>query len=281
MREFRLSPRLRRILIIDSLIIVLMTVTGPFGTYNELSALIRLTYWAAAIGGCGLLFHTTANALLDAKWLANWPRLPRLGLAAMLAAIPAAALIGLIEVTLRGAAIPDHYHLLWFWLCITLIYLPLGLVHFVLFEPRPTTAEPETADPSQASPFLERLPRELGRELISISMQDHYALAITARGSAMILIRFADAVRELASYPGAQIHRSHWIARGYAVRIVKDGKRAMIELTDGRRLPVSRPYLDDAKKLISEQSGAAKPAASLGTAAGGPLGPVETSSNPA
>ncbi|HTV68206.1 MAG TPA: LytTR family DNA-binding domain-containing protein [Rhizobiaceae bacterium] len=280
MREFHLSPRLRRILIVDSLIIVLMTVTGPFGTYNELSAPVRFAYWAAAIGGCGLLFHITANYLLGAAWLANWPRLPRLGLAAILAAIPAAGLIGLIEVTLRGAAAPDHYHLIWFWLCITLIYLPLGIVHFVIFEP-PHSAPAAGAEERPAdSPFLDRLPRELGRELISLSMQDHYALATTARGSAMILIRFADAVRELASYPGAQIHRSHWVARGYAVRIARDGKRTLIELTDGRRLPVSRPYLEDARTLISERPATASPGSTARAAPGGSLRTAETPSNP-
>ena len=65
----------------------------------------------------------------------------------------------------------------------------------------------------------------------------------TDRGSVMILIRFSDAVRELAGHPGAQVHRSHWVASGQAKRILREKNRTMIELVDGRRLPVSRPYL--------------------------------------
>ena len=42
----------------------------------------------------------------------------------------------------------------------------------------------------------------------------------------------------------------HWVAAGQAKQILHEKNRAMIELVDGRRLPVSRPYFRDAKKLI-------------------------------
>jgi DNA-binding LytR/AlgR family response regulator len=85
-------------------------------------------------------------------------------------------------------------------------------------------------------------------------MQDHYVRVTTSRGSVMVLIRFSEAVRELAGYPGAQVHRSHWVASGQAKRILREKDRRMIELVDGRRLPVSRPYLDEARKLVSVDS---------------------------
>ena len=72
----------------------------------------------------------------------------------------------------------------------------------------------------------------------------------TDRGSVMVLIRFSDAVKELAGHPGAQVHRSHWVASGQAKRILREKNRTMIELADGRRLPVSRPFFDDARKLV-------------------------------
>jgi hypothetical protein len=48
----------------------------------------------------------------------------------------------------------------------------------------------------------------------------------------------------------AQVHRSHWVASGQAKRLVREKDRRMIELVDGRRLPVSRPYLEEARKLV-------------------------------
>ena len=56
---------------------------------------------------------------------------------------------------------------------------------------------------------------------------------------------------KIAGYPGAQVHRSHWVAAGRAKRILHEKNRTMIELVDRRRLPVSRPYFDDARKLVS------------------------------
>jgi DNA-binding LytR/AlgR family response regulator len=91
-------------------------------------------------------------------------------------------------------------------------------------------------------------------------MQDHYVEVTTSRGSAMVLIRFSDAVGELAGYPGAQVHRSHWVASGQAKRLLRDKDRRMIELVDGRRLPVSRPYLDDARKLVGVNAALAESA---------------------
>jgi hypothetical protein len=44
-----------------------------------------------------------------------------------------------------------------------------------------------------------------------------------------------------SGYRGARIHRSHWVAAGQARRILREKNRRMIELVDGRRLPVSRP----------------------------------------
>ena len=53
---------------------------------------------------------------------------------------------------------------------------------------------------------------------------------------------------------GRQVHRSHWVAAGQAKQILREKNRTMIELADGRRLPVSRPYFHDARKLVSEGS---------------------------
>ena len=250
MRENRFSQGWRRRLAIDGSLVVLLTLTGPFGTFVDLPAPLRLAYWAIAVGGCSLLMHVVIGAVLRARWLADWPDLPRIALGSMLAAFPGAALIGLLERTMRhNNAVFDHY--LWFWFCVAAIGFPVAVIQFARFrslEPKlPVGSEPDAPDIR----FLQRLPREKGRQIISLSMQDHYVRVTTDRGSVMILIRFSDAVRELAGHPGAQVHRSHWVAAGQAKQILHEKNRTMIELADGRRLPVSRPYFRDAKKLVS------------------------------
>lgn len=100
----------------------------------------------------------------------------------------------------------------------------------------------EDATP-KAVPFLRRLPEKLGRDLLRVSVYDHYVEAHTRRGHELILIRFSDALTELEGYDGLQIHRSHWVAREAVNRIVRGESRSlMVELQDGTHLPVSRSH---------------------------------------
>lgn len=91
--------------------------------------------------------------------------------------------------------------------------------------------------------FMERLPRHLREsELWALKAEDHYLLAITSRGEALIRLRMADALLELGGVEGAQTHRSWWIARR-AMRGVKKGEgRVALTLPDGREVAVSRAY---------------------------------------
>jgi LytTr DNA-binding domain len=251
MRENRLSQGWRRRLAIDASVVILLTLTGPFGTFVDLPAPLRLAYWTIAAGGCGLLMHVVVGAALAAPWLADWPRIPRIALGSMLAAVPGAALVGVLETIMRhNNSVFDHY--LWFWVCVAGVGFPLSVFHYATFGSRPLKlpvgSEPDAPDIR----FLHRLPLEMGRQIISLSMQDHYVRVTTDRGSVMILIRFSDAVRELIGHPGSQVHRSHWVAAGQAKQILHEKNRTMIELTDGRRLPVSRPYFHAARKLVSD-----------------------------
>ena len=96
--------------------------------------------------------------------------------------------------------------------------------------------------------FLERLPvKYRTADLHAISSEDHYLRVHTSLGEALILMRLADAVRELASADGLQVHRSWWVAK----QGVQDEKRAdgrsLLVLPSGTEVPVSRSYRAKAK----------------------------------
>jgi len=104
-------------------------------------------------------------------------------------------------------------------------------------------------DPAiQRSPFLSRL-RQLGRtRLIRISASDHYLDVYSDQGHEMLRMRLADAVRELAAYPGLQVHRSHWVAtRMVDKKIARDGKVFLI-MDDGFEVPVSGRFVENLEK---------------------------------
>ena len=69
----------------------------------------------------------------------------------------------------------------------------------------------------------------------------------TSAGSALLLMRLSDAIAEAGDTKGLQIHRSHWVALDAVRAVRRDGQRAVLTLTDGRDLPVSRANLDKVK----------------------------------
>lgn len=101
-------------------------------------------------------------------------------------------------------------------------------------------AEPEPAGIATAN-FMDRLPAHLaGSELWALKAEDHYLQVLTSKGSTLIRLRMADALRELGAVPGAQTHRSWWVARA-AVRSVRKGEGSVsLVLPDGLEVPVSR-----------------------------------------
>ena len=102
---------------------------------------------------------------------------------------------------------------------------------------------PDAGIPGNA--FLKRIPARLGQNLLHLHMQDHYLEVHTDRGSDLLLMRFRDALREVEDLDGAQVHRSHWVARAALERIGRRNGRIVLHLVDGTEVPVSRTFTAD------------------------------------
>lgn len=94
-----------------------------------------------------------------------------------------------------------------------------------------------------AQMFLERLPvKYRSATLYAVSAEDHYLRVHTSMGEDLILMRFADALRELSGAQGLQTHRSWWVAHeGVADTERKDGRLALV-LKSGGTASVSRTH---------------------------------------
>lgn len=114
------------------------------------------------------------------------------------------------------------------------------------FAPPPGTSQDLAGDDAS---FLRRLPETLGRDLKWVSADDHYLQVQTALGAERLLMRFRDALEELAELDGMQVHRSHWVARPAAVALRRDGRKYRLVTSCGNELPVSRSYLPDLAHL--------------------------------
>ena len=109
--------------------------------------------------------------------------------------------------------------------------------------PAPPALEPP-ANPAgtPVRPFFDRLPAEMGYEIIYVKTEGHYLRVYTKAGTSRLLLRFADAVAELSNL-GMQVHRSYWVALDQVVGLVKRDNRMMLRLTGNYEVPVSRTYV--------------------------------------
>ncbi|HEX8643908.1 MAG TPA: LytTR family DNA-binding domain-containing protein [Allosphingosinicella sp.] len=98
------------------------------------------------------------------------------------------------------------------------------------------SATPQMPPPAPG-PFAEALPLPLRCAVIeALEAEDHYVRVHTAAGSALVRMRFRDALASLGDRPGLRPHRSWWVAEGAILAL---GKRNIL-LGCGIEVPVSR-----------------------------------------
>jgi len=101
--------------------------------------------------------------------------------------------------------------------------------------------------------FLDRLPPEVGRDVIYLKVSGHYITVVTTAGSGILLMRFADAVAELEG-AGMQVHRSFWVAYRHVTAVEQREGRTVVCLTGGVVVPVSRTFVAAVRAAATRQS---------------------------
>ncbi|WP_375175489.1 LytTR family DNA-binding domain-containing protein [Pseudooceanicola sp.] len=217
---------------------VILGLAGPFGTAGALPVPALMVYWitVAAIG----FFLGTGVATLTAESLRAWnaPRWP-----SVLLAGAATGLVNLLALLLINWLVfrlsPTNAAYFWAIAPNVVIISMIISAAFVAIEDHLNARDTPGAPPR----ILDRLPLEKRGALISLSVQDHYVEVATNKGSELILLRLSDAMAEVGDTPGLQVHRSHWVALKAVRAARRDGARAILTLSNGTEIPVSRTYL--------------------------------------
>lgn len=234
---------------------------GPFGTYEAMDFWERTVFWMLDILGGLAILLPILHVFFHSRLVALIPPLPRFVMGVALGALPTSAYITVLFGTIGADLhITTPFPLL--FVQVTLFSCTLLIVEFVLWpmlfgasdpHPAPPAAPPPAPGPQPVA-LLSRLPAELhAGEILSISMQDHYAEVTTTKGAALILMRLADAMDLLEGCPGLRIHRSHWVALEAVEGVDKAGRRTEVVLSDGRRLPVGATYLNAVQTALGGQ----------------------------
>lgn len=204
--------------------------------------------------------HVAASRLPPFDRLGPWPQIVLSGLAGALLFTPVA--VGLDRIFPVGQVAKDQEEGAWAFLGefvglappMVIVWLALNGARFlrlndpaegVVPEPVPSEAAasgPNTTGPEAGAEFWSRVPKRLGRDLVSLSAELHYIRVVTTAGEDLVLFSFGRAVELLGTQPGMRIHRSHWIALDHVAAIERDGERVSCRLDTGDALPVSRPY---------------------------------------
>ncbi len=113
------------------------------------------------------------------------------------------------------------------------------------------TALPVTQTAIPRTPLHQRLPGNLGDDIVSLQAQDHYVDVTTTAGHELILMRLVDAERELQALPGLRVHRSWWVAQSHITAVKREGNRVQLLLDTGAVVPVSRSRLSALRKVLA------------------------------
>lgn len=244
------STPYKMVLVIASIVAlsVLFSFLGVFDT-NTMPFLRRILFWGSTIG---------AGAVVTLSLIRRGNNLRKRSIAFQLVALSTAASIAVVfvlaafdEEQLGSWPLANwvYQYLLAFSIALfinTGVYITLKALGWISSD-KPSIIN---AQPPELS-FLERLPAKYcGAELYAVSSEDHYVRVHTNCGEELILMRFADALKELNSVDGIQTHRSWWVARsGVRDSICQEGKYRLI-LKSGALAPVSRSY----SKVVRERN---------------------------
>jgi len=87
--------------------------------------------------------------------------------------------------------------------------------------------------------WSDRLPAELGRDVIAVASELQYLRVWTTRGCGLILGALADVEAEESDH-GLRVHRSWWVVGRHVVSVRRTGQGAVCLMSNGREVPVSR-----------------------------------------
>ena len=248
-------------LAISCAFVLFFTVAGP-GSDLLTDPLQRAAYFGLICALAWPLGHCTAMALL---YCLRRCRPVHLVLASLAAGLYVAANIATVAYALdrlmRPHGPPPPAWPLFYVRAAVASVVHFGLIHYLAVQLAKLRQLPEQRSETNRSPviesvpsgrFLDRLPEEVGRDVVYLTVNGHYINVVTTAGSAAVLMRLADAVAELGDL-GLQVHRSFWVANRHVTEVVRREGRTVLQVTGGTEVPVSRTFLAAVRKLAEDK----------------------------
>ena len=227
---------------------LLLGFLGPFGSNPAYPTATRYAFWLG-LTVAGVVAAVAAEAVL--------PRLRagaiRIGAVALVSALPMTFVVAWTMSLLQPGRVftPQQLPALFAAVAavqLLIVYATTTTARTVDSPERPSYApalpEPgaEALPAAFPSALLSRLPAGIGSDIVALETEDHYLRVHAADGSALILMRMADAVALLDPRLGLQVHRRWWVAEGAVAGVQTEGQRLFLCLNNKSLVPVGRTF---------------------------------------
>ncbi len=210
--------------------ICLLTIAGPFGTYDSLSVFERAAYWGLIVSLAIVI--VTAIKIVVASSL---PKLSYWQNGVLVSAVFTVLYSPILIVLGHTMAGREHVHFIPIWMSFLIVFgvaMAIVQIRYLLL----------SQEVVGSARLFDRFSDKSVKQIYRVTVRDHYVDVFTDRGTETLLMRFSDAIAELDGIKGNQVHRSHWVACAAMVRLDRSNGKYLLVLKDGSTVPVSRSF---------------------------------------
>jgi LytTr DNA-binding domain len=229
---------------------LLLGFLGPFGSYPSYPTTTRYAFWLG-LTAAGAVVAVAADAVLRPTRLRAGAI--RIGGVALVSALPMTFVVAWTMSLLQPGRVFTPLQLPVLFACVAAVQL---LIVYATKITAPTAdgaeapgrapalpdSEAEAIPAAFPSALLSRLPPGIGSDIIALETEDHYLRVHSVGGSALILMRMADAVALLDPRLGTQVHRRWWVAQAAVAGVQTEGQKLSLCLIDKTKVPVGRTF---------------------------------------
>jgi hypothetical protein len=259
---------------------LLLGFLGPFGSYPAYPTATRYAFWLG-LTAAGVVAAVAADTVLPvAKLRAG---LIRIGAVALVSALPMTFVVAWTMSLVQPGRVFMPQQLPALFAAVAAVQL-LVVYATTITAPTaddagapsraPALPEPEAEAIPAAFPsaLLSRLPPAIGSDIIALETEDHYLRVHAVGGSALILMRMADAVALLDPQLGAQVHRRWWVAQAAVAGVRSEGQKLSLCLIDNKLVPVGRTFSAAARARFAHAGNIGPPGQASAAGKDAPVG---------
>lgn len=227
---------------------LLLGFLGPFGSNPAYPTATRYAFWLG-LTLAGAVAAVAADALLPATRLGRGAM--RIAAVALVSALPMTFVVAWTMSLLQPGRVFAPQQLPALFVAVAAVQLLIAYATALAASgpdraeaPEDAAAIPQGAaiPPAFPAALLRRLSPGIGSDIVALETEDHYLRVHATGGSALILMRMADAVALIDPRLGMQVHRRWWVAEAAVAGMRNEGQRLSLSLTSGTLVPVGRTF---------------------------------------